>query len=66
MNHACLSSLPASKSLGLLAGACLLLTLQGCSVVAVADAAVRVVATGVKVTTKAVGAVADSFIPDGK
>jgi hypothetical protein len=29
----------------------------------VADAAVTVVATGVKITTKAVGAVADAVIP---
>ena len=36
----------------------------GCSVVAVADAAVTVVATGVKVTAKAVGAAADAVIPD--
>ena len=43
---------------------CLVLTLQGCAVVAVADAAVTVVATGVKVTAKAVGAVADAVIPD--
>jgi len=42
------------------------LTLQGCAVVAVADAAVTVVATGVKVTAKAVGAVADAVIPDGQ
>ncbi len=40
--------------------------LQGCAVVAVADAAVTVVATGVKVTAKAVGAVADAVIPNGK
>ena len=39
--------------------------LSGCAVVAVADAAVTVVATGVKVTAKAVGAVADAVIPDG-
>jgi len=46
---------------------CLLasLALQGCAVVAVADAAITVVATGVKVTAKAVGAVADAVIPDG-
>ena len=43
----------------------LILSLQACAVVAVADAAVTVVATGVKVTTKAVGAVADVIIPDG-
>lgn len=41
------------------------LGLQGCAVVAVADAAVTVVATGVSVTAKAVGAVADAVIPDG-
>ena len=40
--------------------------LGGCAVVAVADAAVTVVATGVKVTAKAVGAVADAVIPDGR
>jgi hypothetical protein len=39
--------------------------LTGCAVIAVADAAVSVVATGVKVTAKAVGAVADAVIPDG-
>jgi hypothetical protein len=46
---------------------CLLasLALSGCAVVAVADAAITVVATGVKVTAKAVGAVADAVIPDG-
>lgn len=43
----------------------LLLGLQGCAVVAVADAAVTVVATGVSITAKAVGAVADVVIPDG-
>lgn len=46
-------------------GASILLNLQACAVVAVADAAVTVVATGVKVTAKAVGAVADAVIPDG-
>lgn len=40
-------------------------SLSGCAVVAVADAAVTVVATGVKVTAKTVGAVADAVIPDG-
>jgi hypothetical protein len=44
----------------------LALTMQGCAVVAVADAAVTVVATGVKVTVNAVGAVADAVIPDGE
>ena len=43
----------------------LLLGLPGCAVVAVADAAVTVVATGVSVTAKAVGAVADAVIPGG-
>ena len=42
----------------------LLSTLSGCAVVAVADAAVTVVATGVKVAAKTVGAVADAVIPD--
>jgi len=41
----------------------LLTSLWGCAVVTVADAAVTVVATGVKVTAKAVGAVADAVIP---
>ncbi|RJG02414.1 hypothetical protein D3878_13190 [Noviherbaspirillum sedimenti] len=40
-------------------------SVSGCAVVAVADAAVTVVATGVKVTAKAVGAAADVVIPDG-
>lgn len=44
--------------------AILAIHLSGCAVVAVADAAVTVVATGVKVTAKAVGAVADVVIPD--
>jgi len=39
------------------------LLLQGCAVVAVADAGVTVVATGVRVTAKAVGAVADAVLP---
>lgn len=51
--------------IGLLLSLIALLPLQGCAVVAVADAAVTVVATGVKVTAKAVGAVADAVIPDG-
>ena len=45
--------------------ASLLVGLQGCAVVAVADAAVTVVATGVSITARAVGAVADAVIPDG-
>ncbi|MBP9147171.1 MAG: hypothetical protein KBG00_00185 [Rhodoferax sp.] len=42
----------------------LVMCLQACAVVAIADAAVTVVATGVKVTAKTVGAVADVIIPD--
>ncbi|WP_114970318.1 hypothetical protein [Rhodoferax ferrireducens] len=42
----------------------LVLMIQACAVVAIADAAVTVVATGVKITAKAVGAVADVLIPD--
>ena len=51
--------------LQLTATAGLIFSLQACAVVAVADAAVTVVATGVKVTAKAVGAVADAVIPGG-
>ncbi len=40
--------------------------LAGCAVFAVADAAVTVAATGVKVAAKTVGAVADAVIPDSK
>lgn len=56
----------ACPSVSRLLAVCVLLapTLQGCAVVAVADAAITVVATGVKVTAKAVGAVADAVIPD--
>ena len=39
---------------------------SGCAVVAVADAAVTVVAVGVKVAAKTVGVVADAVIPDRK
>lgn len=39
-------------------------SLSGCAVVAVADAAVSVVATGVKTTAKVVGAAVDAVIPD--
>ena len=45
------------------AGVSLVLTMQACAVVAVADAAVTVVATGVTVTAKAVGDVASAVIP---
>jgi hypothetical protein len=49
--------------LRLAAVACVALSLQACAVIALADAAVTVVATGVKVTVKAVGAVASAVIP---
>ena len=49
----------------LLIVAVLMTCTSGCAVVAVADAAVTVVATGVKVTAKAVGAAVDAVIPDG-
>ena len=39
------------------------LSLQACAVIAVADAAVTVVATGVKITAKGVGAVAGALLP---
>jgi len=51
-------------ALRLLAGTAMVISLQSCAVVAVADAAVTMVATGVKVTAQAVGAVADAVIPD--
>lgn len=38
--------------------------LSGCAVIAVADAAVTVVAVGVKTTAKVAGAVVDAVIPD--
>jgi hypothetical protein len=47
----------------LVLGFSMVLSLQACAVVAVADAAVTAVATGVKVTAKAVGAVASAVIP---
>ncbi|PRD66549.1 hypothetical protein [Malikia granosa] len=53
------------RTLQALALGSLLLGLPGCAVVAVADAAVTVVATGVSITAKTVGAVADAVIPDG-
>ena len=40
------------------------LVLPGCAVVAVADAAVTVAATAVKITARTVGAVVDVIIPD--
>ena len=57
------SMLKIGQRLAILAS--IVIPLQACAVVAVADAAVTVVATGVKVTAKAVGAVADAVIPDG-
>lgn len=51
------------RSLRWAIGASVIFSLQACAVVAVADAAVTVVATGVKVTAKAVGAVASAVIP---
>ncbi|MDO8863466.1 NF038104 family lipoprotein [Haliea sp. E1-2-M8] len=39
---------------------------SGCAVVTVADAAVTVVATGVKVVAKTTGAVVDAAIPDNE
>jgi hypothetical protein len=69
MTHATHPAAPSRsllKPLLLVTGLGVMLALQACAVVAVADAAVTVVATGVKVTTKAVGAVADAVIPDGK
>lgn len=44
--------------------AALIQSLEGCAVVAVADAAVTVVATTVKVGAKVVGAAVDLVIPD--
>jgi hypothetical protein len=41
------------------------LSLGGCAVIAVAEATVAVVATGVKVTARAVGATVDAITPDG-
>ena len=38
--------------------------LSGCAVVAVADAGITVVATGVKVATQTVGVIADSVFGD--
>jgi hypothetical protein len=53
-------------SFRLLIAALFLLHLTGCVVLAVADAAVTTAATAAKVTVKAVGAIADTVIPDGK
>lgn len=68
LNMHALTSKPAlllKTVLQLTFSASLILSLQACAVVAVADAAITVVATGVKVTAKAVGAVANAVIPDG-
>lgn len=48
----------------LLVAASVILSLQACAVIAVADAAVTVVASGVRVTAKAVGAVVGAVLPD--
>lgn len=53
----------AGMALRLVVGFCMVMSLQACAVVAVADAAVTVVATGVKITAKTVGVVADAVIP---
>ena len=53
---------PRKMSLRLALCAVVVLSLQACAVIAVADAAVTLVATGVKVTVKAVGAVASAAI----
>ncbi|QOJ23239.1 MAG: hypothetical protein HRU78_05885 [Gammaproteobacteria bacterium] len=50
----------------LLIASLVLLHLTGCAVLAVADAAVTTAATAAKVTVKAVGAIADTVIPDSK
>jgi hypothetical protein len=52
-----------TMALKLVVDVSLVLTLQACAVIAIADAAVTVVATGVKVTAKTVGAVADAVFP---
>jgi hypothetical protein len=44
----------------------LALGVQGCAVIAVADAVVSVTATAVKTTAKVGGAVIGAVIPDGK
>lgn len=49
-----------------LAALLLVIGLQGCAVVAVADAAVTVAATAVKVTARAVGAAVDKVMPERK
>jgi hypothetical protein len=50
----------------LLVASLFLFHLTGCAVVAVADAAVTAAATAAKVTVKAVGAIADTVIPDSE
>jgi hypothetical protein len=52
------------KRLMLVAAICV--SVQGCMVIAVADAAVSVAATAVKTTVKVGGAVIDAAIPDSK
>ncbi|MBS0424857.1 MAG: hypothetical protein JSR71_10655 [Proteobacteria bacterium] len=53
-------------SFRLLIATLFLLHLTGCAVLAVADAVVTTAATAAKVTVKAVGAIADTVIPDSK
>lgn len=50
----------------LLVASLFLFHLTGCVVLAVADAAVTAAATAAKVTVKAVGAIADTVIPDNE
>jgi hypothetical protein len=52
------------KRLILIAAMCV--SVQGCMVIAVADAAVSVAATAVKTTVKVGAAVIDAAIPDSK
>ncbi len=44
---------------------CTVVCLQACAVVAVADATVTVLATGVSIAARTVGAVAGVVLPDG-
>ncbi len=54
----------APKSAALISiSAAVFCTVTGCAVVAVADAAVTIVATGAKVTAKTIGAAADLVLP---
>ena len=57
----CLCALKAAAAISICA--VVISPVAGCAVVAVADAAVTVVATGVKVTAKTIGAAADLVLP---